>query len=176
MTAAARDRLLVLLHHAKAEEGGWDADHERELTDGGHADARATGEWLHLHDIGVDTVLCSTATRTQQTAEGIWNGGCAETDIHYDRRIYNGSADALLDVVREVDEDADVVMVVGHAPGIPALASLLAEGEGSGPAHDLMSQGYPTSGIAVLHYAGRWADLTFGQARLERFHVGRAAH
>ncbi|MGL5849545.1 MAG: SixA phosphatase family protein, partial [Phycicoccus sp.] len=81
MTRAARDRTLILLRHAKAEEGDAERDHERELTARGRRDARAAGAWLHEHGIGVDEVLCSTSERTQQTAEEIWAGGCPETEV-----------------------------------------------------------------------------------------------
>ncbi|MGL4176446.1 MAG: SixA phosphatase family protein [Dermatophilaceae bacterium] len=173
MTRAARDRTLILLRHAKAEQGGGAGDHERELTVHGRRDARAAGVWLHEQGFGVDEVLCSTSERTQQTAEEIWAGGCPETDVHLDRRIYEASPHRLLDVVREADDDADVVMVVGHAPGIPALTELLADGEGSAAGHRALGEGFPTCGLAVLHYRGRWADLAFGDASLERFHISR---
>lgn len=173
MTTAAHDRVLLLLRHAKAVPYGYDNDHERELTSRGHRDAQAVGQWLREREIGVDQVLCSTAVRTQQTAEGVWTGGCAETSVQYDRRIYDAPAARLLEVVREADDGASVVMLVGHAPGIPALASLLADGEGSHAAHEALGRGYPTSGLAMLHYTGRWGDLAFGAARLERFHVAR---
>ncbi len=171
MTAAARDRLLVLLRHARAELSG--SDRDRGLTVDGYADAQAVGAWLREQGIGIDEVLCSTATRTRQTAEGVWEGGCAQGEVHFDERIYNGSVDTLLQVVREADEDADVVMLIGHAPGVPALASLLADGDGSHQAHELLSQGFPTTGIAVLRYPGSWADLAYDGAALERFHVCR---
>lgn len=174
MTAAAEDRTLVLVRHAKAEQAGFDADHERELTKRGHRDAKEVGRWLCEQGIGIDEVMCSTATRAQQTCEGVWSGGCAEADIHEDHRIYDASAGRLLEVVREADSDANVVMVVGHAPGIPALASILAEGQGSGLAHDRMSQGFPTAGVALLRFSGHWSDLAAGVARLDRFHVARA--
>ena len=174
MTAAAEDRTLVLVRHAKAEQDESDADHERELTSRGHRDARAAGTWLSEHGIGVDEVLCSTAARAQQTCEDMWSAGCAEADVHHDHRIYNASAERLLDITREADADANVVMVVGHAPGIPALASMLADGEGSEQAHDLMSCGFPTAGVAVLRFSGHWGDLGPGVARLDRFHVARA--
>ena len=173
MTRAAQDRTLVLLRHAKAEQQGWDDDHERQLTPRGRRDAAAAGRWLVQQRIGLDEVLCSTSERTQQTAEGVWSGGCPESDVHLDRRIYLASPERLLEVVREADEDADVVMVVGHAPGVPALAELLCDGEGSVEGHRRMAEGFPTCGLAVLQYAGRWSDLTFGDARLERFHVCR---
>lgn len=174
MTTAAEDRTLVLVRHAKAEQGGYDADHERELTPRGHRDAAEAGRWLCEQGVGVDEVFCSTAIRAQQTCEGIWTAGCAEADIHDEHRIYNASADRLLEVVREADANANVVMLVGHAPGIPVLASLLAEGEGSDRAHDLMSEGFRTSGVALLRFSGHWSDLAPGVARLDRFHVARA--
>ena len=51
--------------------------------------------------------------------------------------------------------------------------SLLADGEGSTEGHRALGEGFPTCGLALLHYAGRWADLDYGDARLERFHVAR---
>jgi phosphohistidine phosphatase len=174
MTTAAEDRTLVLVRHAKAKQGGYDADHERELTPQGHRDAVEVGRWLCDQGIGVDEVFCSTATRAQQTCEGIWSAGCSEGDIHEEHRIYNASVDRLLDVVREADADANVVMLVGHAPGVPALASLLADGEGSERAHELMSEGFRTAGVALLRFSGHWSDLAAGVARLDRFHVARA--
>jgi len=173
MTTAARDRTLVLLRHAKAEGRHPDGDHERGLTGRGRRDARAAGQWLHDHGIGLDEVLCSSSERTQQTAEGVWAGGCPETEVHLDRRIYNAGPEGLLEVIREADDDADVLMVIGHAPGIPALTELLADGDGSVEGHRALGEGFPTCGIAVLHYSGRWSDLDFGDASLERFHVAR---
>ncbi|MGL4744942.1 MAG: SixA phosphatase family protein [Dermatophilaceae bacterium] len=173
MTRAARDRTLLLLRHAKAQQGGYERDHERELTTRGRGDARAAGRWLVDHSIGVDEVLCSTAERTQQTAEGIWSAGCPEAEVHLDRRIYEASPERLLDVIHDAGDDADVVMVVGHAPGIPILTELLAAGAGSADGHRALGAGFPTCGLAVLHYAGRWSDLTAGDATLERFHVCR---
>jgi len=165
--------MLILLRHAKAEQGGFDNDHDRALTGRGRRDAAAAGQWLHEHGIGLDEVICSTSVRTQQTAEQLWESGVPEGEVHYDRRIYLASPDSLLAVVRDADPDAAVVMVVGHAPGIPALASALADGEGSREAHQLMSEGFPTCAMAVLRYSGHWTDLTESSAVLDRFHVAR---
>lgn len=173
MTTASEDRVLILVRHSEAEAGG-NPDDERELTDGGWEDAREAGRWLHTNGVGVDEVICSTATRAQQTCEAIWEGGCSEADVHHDSRAYNASAQRLLDVIREADVDATVVMVVGHAPGIPYLTSILADGEGSEQAHEALAAGFPTTGIAILSYAGHWSDLAPATARLDRFHVARA--
>lgn len=175
MTAAADDRVLVLLRHGQAEDPfATSTDIERSLTEVGLRDAQAAGKWLCEAGIGFDTVLVSASLRTQQTAEGIWDGGCSEADVRIDKRLYNAPADRILEIIREVDEDADVVMVIAHAPGLPALASLLADGEGSVEAHEALGHGFPTCGIAVLRYAGPWTELTAGAAVLDRFHVARA--
>ncbi len=172
MTRACHDRTLILLRHAKAEQGnGLDA--ERKLTERGVRDAKAAGRWIADHGYGADEVLCSPATRATMTCDAVATAGCAEAEVRHDRRIYNATPEALLDVLREADEDANVVLLVGHAPGVPSLASLLADGRGSAIAHEHMSQGFPTSGVAVLSYAGPWSELTFADARLERFGVGR---
>ncbi len=174
MTRAARDRTLILLRHAKTEAHNAGGDHERELTARGRRDATEVGHWLHGQGIGLDEVLCSTSERTRQTCEAIWASGCPETEVRHDRRIYNAPPEAILEALHEADDDADVVMVVGHAPGIPALTALLADGEGSIEGHRALAEGFPTSGLALLHYAGRWSDLALGDARLDRFHVARA--
>ena len=172
MTTASEDRQLVLVRHSAAAPGGA-ADEERELTEAGWAEAREAGRWLHEFGLGIDITFCSTATRARQTCEAIWDGGCSEADIRVDSRVYNASAQRLLDVVRDADHDANVVMVVGHAPGIPYLASILADGEGSDQAHEALAAGYPTTGIALLSYSGHWSDLGPATARLDRFHVAR---
>lgn len=69
--------ILWLLRHAKAvadpPAGG--TDHDRPLTPRGRRDAEALGR--HLSDPGFgpegrpELVLCSTATRTVQTAAGV---------------------------------------------------------------------------------------------------------
>jgi phosphohistidine phosphatase len=172
MTRAAEDRILVLLRHAKAEQDMGKPDHERELTARGRRDAAAAGRWLAEHDIGCDLVLCSTSARTVQTSQGV-AGNCAEADVWEDRRLYTAGPEQLLEVVREADPEASVVLVVGHAPGLPALASLLADGEGSVQAHRLMAEGYPTCALAVLRYSGHWSDLGYDDARLDYFAVPR---
>jgi phosphohistidine phosphatase len=173
MTLASDDKVLILFRHAKAEEGSGKPDHERELTARGRRDARAAGAWLHEHGLGPELVLCSPAARTRQTwAEAEGGGACGES-VEFDDSVYTGGSDAVLRTVRESAGEAQVVLVVGHNPTMAALASGLAEGNGSLRAHDCLAAGFPTSTVAVLRYAGRWDGLGFGTAELDRCHVAR---
>ena len=174
MTLAAEDKVLVLVRHAKAETwrpGG--NDHSRRLTDRGHRDAAAAGMWLHAQGIGADLVLLSSSARTRETAQAMASAGLAEADLEHRDEIYDAHPEAILGAIREVGSDVAVLVVIGHAPGIPGLASLLAAGAGSESAHDELGDGMPTSAIAVLSYSGTWSDLHPGDATLEQFHVPR---
>ncbi len=173
VTRAAEDRTLVLVRHARAEHVQGKDDHARELTGRGRRDAAEAGHWLREHAIGCDLVLCSTSSRTLQTCEALAAAGCVEAEVRHERAVYNASPESLLAVVQEADPDADVLMVIGHAPGIPALASMLADGQGSVEAHRAMGEGFPTTALAVLSYSGHWTELGEGSAQLERFHVAR---
>lgn len=170
MTTSAEDRTLILLRHAEPESGraGQD-DRERPLTEVGREHAQDIGRWLREQGLGCDEVMCSPALRTRETMQEVAEAGCPEAEVQIEHRLYNADAQAVLSVVRESLNDANVLLVVGHAPGLPALASLLADGEGHDEAHERMSQGFPPGAVAVLRFSGHWEDLTFGAAALDIF-------
>jgi phosphohistidine phosphatase len=173
MTLAGEDKVLILFRHAKAEDAPGKLDVDRELTGRGRRDARSAGRWLHGHELGPELVLCSTATRTRQTWDEAVEGGACGESVEYVEDVYSGGAQRVLEVLREQADEAQVVLVVGHNPTMAALASGLTEGNGSTAAHECLAQGFPTSALAVLRYAGGWDGLGFGTAQLERCHVAR---
>lgn len=176
MTTPTIERTLILLRHAKGEQVEGKPDHDRELAPRGRKDARAVGQWLSDSSRAMvpDLVLCSTSERTRQTLDGVCAGGASVKDTHFDERIYEASAATLLDVLREVPDSVNAVLMIGHAPGIPVLATALAQdGAGSTDAIDRLSQGCPTSGLAVLGFEGRWAALAPETAYLRDFVVPR---
>lgn len=173
MTLAGDDKVLILFRHAKAEHDSHKPDHDRELTGRGRRDATAAGKWLHDHGLGAELVLCSTSVRTRQTWEEAVGGGACGEDVRYERSIYSGGTESVLQSLRDAGGEAQVVLVVGHNPTMAALASGLSEGDGSRDAHECLADGFPTASLAVLRYAGHWEDIGFGQAVLERCHVSR---
>ena len=170
MTRAAEGRTLVLVRHAEAAAappGG--ADRERELTEAGQLQAQALGRWLHDQGLGCDEVITSPATRAMQTVDEVACGGCSEAEVQVEQVLYQADADDVLRVLRESTVDADMVLLVGHAPTVPQVVSLLADGEGEDDAHEALSHGFPPGAAAVLRYQGQWSDLSYGSAVLETF-------
>lgn len=173
MSPVPDDRTLVLLRHAKAEQVPGKPDHDRELTRQGRLDAEAAGAWLHEQGLVAELVVCSTSVRTRQTWERAAHGGAQAEFVEYRRAVYQGGTDGILQSIREDGGDVRTLFVVGHAPSLPELASVLSDGQGSQAAHTAMGEGFPTAALAVLRYAGSWPELAPGDASLERFHVSR---
>ena len=174
MSRVSDDRTLVLLRHAKAEQAPGKPDHDRELTDRGRSDATAAGRWLHDQGVVAELVICSTSKRTRQTWEYAARGGAHTEFVEYRRAVYQNGSTGVLETIREDAGEVRTLVVVGHAPSIPDLASGLTDGQGSRGAHVAMGEGFPTCGLAVLRFPGEWSDLEQGACTLERFHVCRS--
>lgn len=165
-----RDRYLVLLRHAKSAYPDGVADHERPLAPRGVREAGLAGDWLRANLPAFDVVLCSTATRARQTLRRTG----LDAPVRYAERLYGASPQTMLDEINRVDDDIVTLLVVGHEPTLSAVAVGLAGADGTDSAAvERISAKFPTSGIAALRLAGRWADLEPGGAALVEFHVPR---
>lgn len=170
------ERTLTLVRHAKAEHLEDKPDHDRGLAPRGRKDAQALGVWLSdpANAAVPELVICSDAERTRQTLDAIAAAGVSAKETRLDERIYNAGAASLLEVLREVPDSVSSVLVVGHAPGIPVLATALAHNDsGSTDIMDRLALEFPTSGVAVLGFNGGWASLAPETAYLRDFVVLR---
>jgi len=141
------------------------------------------GRWLRKAGHVPDQVLCSTARRARQTWQLAQPALKAAPPVSYEDRIYLASAGQLLDLVRQAPRTVKTLLIVGHDPGIPDLAFLLAGhtspagGAGSGnpppAAFEHMRAKFPTAAVAVLELTGTWRQLGPGTARLASFVVPR---
>lgn len=161
-------RRIVLLRHAKAE---WaeTSDHERSLADRGRKDAPVAGRKLADSGISFDLALCSTAARTRET----WKLAVQELPQRpktvYEERLYEASLGELIALVNEVPDDVNDLLVIGHNPGMHALADALS-GEAEGDLLARMNRsGFPTSAFAVVEYNGSWKGVEHGVGRLVEF-------
>ena len=70
-----------------------------------------------------DLILSSPAVRALATAEIIANKlDYKRSNIVVDDRLYAVAADDLLDVIRQLDDKAERVMLIGHNPELTELA------------------------------------------------------
>ena len=146
---------LYLIRHAEAASTGTDRrDINRELTQKGRTQARLARKHVEL-------VLSSSAARARQTTELL---GLA-APIRYLDRLYNAGSRQLLAELSGIPDQVRNVLVVGHAPGIPALAENLADRRHSSPeALDLIRYNYPPATLVGLEFFDGWSALA--EARL----------
>ena len=162
------NRRLLLIRHAKSS---WDdaslSDRERPLAGRGRKAAERMGAHLRSEGLRPDVVLSSPSMRTRETLELLEFSGA---EVTYLDGLYGAGASDLLASAREVRDDAGVVAVVGHNPGIQDLSIELASDDAAARAVRLR-QKFPTCAVAIFDVDGAWRDVATGRVRLASFVV-----
>lgn len=118
-------KTLFLVRHAKsswADPGQHDFD--RPLNNRGRQDSPKMGTRLLNKEILPQVIICSTAVRARQTLNEL-NLGIE--NIIFAEKIYEASAETLLNIVQSIDDTYETAMVIGHNPGMSWLVSGLTE-------------------------------------------------
>lgn len=125
----------------------------------GLEDVHDAGRWLVSQGLGPVVAVVSPAARTRQTFESLERGGVTASEVRQDTAIYNGSQDDLVEAVSIVEDSCDTVVLVGHAPAVPGLATVL-------PSRCGTPAGWPPATLGVVAHPGSWADFPGPDTRL----------
>ncbi|MFF3056136.1 SixA phosphatase family protein [Streptomyces sp. NPDC057909] len=161
-------RRIVLLRHAKAE---WsqDSDHERPLAERGRKDAPVAGRKLVDSGIVIDLALCSTAVRTRETWKLAVHEMPHRPKTVYEERLYEASLGELIALLNETPDDVQNLLLIGHNPGMHAVADALA-GSAEGETMARMTRGgFPTAAFAVIEFSGSWKGVEHGMGKLVEY-------
>src|SRR5262245_41156815 len=97
-------KTLLLLRHAKSSRDNPRlADFDRPLAKRGHEAAPEIGRFLHRAKLIPDLVLCSTARRTQETADLALAELGREVTLRLVDTLYLASPEQILKVIHGVD-------------------------------------------------------------------------
>lgn len=141
-------------------------DFDRPLDETGAADSEAIGDAMAHAGYVPDLTLCSGAARCRQTLAGV----AAKSDtgkVIFSDQLYITDAAGYLDMIRE-QNGADSLLVIGHNPMTEDLALAVA-GSGDEAARAVLNMGFPTAGLAVVHFEGGLASAAPGKGRLDAF-------
>jgi phosphohistidine phosphatase len=168
-------RRLMLLRHAKSD---WSApgrpDRERVLSSRGERAAPLMGRYLAEQGLVPQHAIVSGSQRTRQTWQLLGDTITGASGVTFDDRIYEAAPADILDAIADAPAAAETLLVVGHNPGLQSLAIGLM-GSGSGKARRMLTEKFPTAGLAVLDFdLPDWQSLAPGSGRLERFITPRA--
>lgn len=158
---------LILMRHAKSDwSGGASSDHDRPLNARGRTAAENLGVWLRDTGLIPDQVLCSSAERTGETC--LLLGLDETTKVTFTRDLYLATHHEILAALRGATKD--VVLMIGHNPGISIVASEILRKRPEHPKFDA----YPTGATLVADCdLTDWRDVGWGNAIARHFVVPR---
>lgn len=163
-------KTLTLLRHAKST---WDdpvaRDFDRPLNKRGRRAAQTVGREMRVQGLKFDRVVASPAVRVKETLEGIADGYGRSLEADFDQRVYLASTVILLDIVHSQADEAEAVLIVGHNPGLEALALALTA-DGRDDFRKEIAVKYPTATLTQISLpVERWADVSEGEGTITRF-------
>ena len=158
---------LLLIRHAKSDWGDPSLpDHERPLNARGRRDAPRMGLWIAQEGLAPPEALGSDALRTRETLDLMRPAWAPSPIVGHRRALYHATPEVMLAVLEEAE--APRVALVGHNPGIGALAGLLARRAPDHPRWD----DYPTAAVAALAFeAASWGRIGAGRGEVLAFAV-----
>lgn len=140
-------KTLLLMRHAKSS---WKteaiSDHERPLNRRGRRAANQMADFLQNRNLIPSIVLSSTAVRAEMTSRLLLEKWSNDVELTLFDSLYHAPPDAYLDAIAACIPTRQIVMCVGHNPGMEELVLML-----SGK-HEFMS----TAAIAMFTTTGEW--------------------
>ena len=163
-------KTLTLLRHAKSSwHSGAESDFERPLSKRGHKAARTIGRELKAQGLAFDAIIASPAKRVVETATDLADGYGRPIHPTFDERVYMATAATLLSLVHGTDDAVERLLVIGHNPGLEALAMLLTREDGNNLRSEMATK-YPTATLAEIGLPiDHWRDAAAGSGELARF-------
>ena len=176
---AQAGRTLWLLRHAKTvtdpPPGGTDFD--RVLAPRGRRDATALGQLFAgagaglgaaLRDVPRPRVaLISPAARTAATAELVLSDMAVPPEARFDDALYGADPEEVLAFVRDLPDEVDAAIVVGHNPTAQALSQGLLSPRDKKGHSAAVRHGFPTCALGVYAFnVDRWAEVGARKGKL----------
>jgi phosphohistidine phosphatase len=97
-----------------------------------------------------DLILSSTAKRAQQTAKIVADFCGYEDKIIFDRSLYHGYSEDFIEIIDSLISDINIIMLVGHNPGLEEFLNYLTE----------ENEWLPTAALAQIELdIHEWAEI-----------------
>ena len=159
-------KTLILCRHAKSDWPPGVADENRPLKERGIHDAKFLAGLLKDQGFMPDLILSSTANRAYSTAE-IFSETLGYTDeIVKKSDLYLASVDMLINTVKKIANDKNIVMIFGHNPTMESTVEWLLQSD--------TSFEMPTCGMACFEtFDANWSRFSQYKARMRWYLIPR---
>lgn len=145
-------KTLLLMRHGKSSWKDEDLpDHERPLKKRGRKDTKRIAKEILKHDLMPDLILSSTATRARETVEILTENLDTQIRVQFVETLYMGEPQDFIEVLKDLNNDDNIVMIVAHNPGLEAYLQII-DGE---------IESLPTAGLGYLLLAlDDWKEIS----------------
>jgi phosphohistidine phosphatase len=146
-------KTVLFIRHAKSSWKSFDLkDIERPLNKRGLRDAPFMGEKLAHRQIFPDLMISSDAVRAYTTAQIIATKlNYPIQNIQQKHEIYEATPETVLNVLRQVADDKNVVFIFGHNPTFTMIANHFSDDK---------IENVPTCGILAVNFEMQsWKEL-----------------
>lgn len=153
-------KTLYIVRHAKSSWSAFNqSDHERQLSEVGQECTKKIISYLHQKEPKPQLILSSSAKRTMDTALLLVSGlGLKNDIIKAESALYLADEDKILEEVSLQPDEIEVLMIVGHNPGITGFVNLFLKK----PIDWL-----PTSAVVCLAFdIAEWQNIQHAKASL----------
>jgi phosphohistidine phosphatase len=110
--------------------------------------------------------------RTVATLHGVRAALPDHVQVTIDDQLYGAGGQTWFERCKEVGDDVEGVLVIGHNPGLERLVHDLAP-TGEPTAREVLARGFPTGALAELVIPGPWSALEYDSCHLAAMQIPR---
>lgn len=145
-------KTLLIMRHAKSSWKDQELpDHDRPLKKKGRKDISNMAKILKKKSLVPDLVLSSTAVRSKETATLMIEKLKYKGKLELLEEFYMAEPETYIKHIAKVSDKVDVLLILGHNPGLEGLVMTLGDKITS----------LPTGSIAKLYlFIDKWSELT----------------
>ena len=143
---------LIIVRHCKSS---WTdpnlSDFERPLNNRGNFDGELMSNYLRDKEKKIDKLISSTSKRTRLTTK-YFSQKINFESIDYLDALYHASYLDIINIIMEVENNLNLIMVIGHNPGLTELINYYT---------DMNLYNLPTTGIVKIKFkVSNWIDIS----------------
>lgn len=153
-------KTIVLFRHGKSDWNvHFENDHDRPINKRGINAAKKMGKYLADIKEIPELLISSTAHRTRETIELAAQSGNWKSECIFEPRIYGGSPNVLIEIIKNIDEKFNSICLIGHEPNFSSFISKSCNEK---------FHRFPTASMAKIVYnKDKWVNVMFGSGQLE---------
>jgi len=155
-------KTLYMVRHAKSSWKHDVIDHQRPLKGRGRRDGALLSAHIKDRVAPPQKIISSDAVRALSTANFFKDAfGMADSDFSTNHNLYDFSGQSVFDIIKNLPNDLDRVMIVGHNHAFTSIANMLG---------NTYIDNVPTCGFVHLEFEeDHWKDITTGKTILTVF-------